>query len=168
MPSHLSWLCLQLLIIKPKSILDIGVGFGAKGMLFREYTDIWRGNYKNWKTRIDGIEVFEEYITPLQLSIYDNIYIGEATKTLKELGNYDLIYLGDVIEHFEKEEGKQFIVDVLGHAKFVIIATPTKVSKQGAVYGNKHEVHKSQWTPEDFPGAEHRVIFKTLVIKYGI
>ena len=166
MPSHLSWLGLQLLIIRPKSILDIGVGFGGKGMLFREYTDIWRGNYKNWKTRIDGIEVFEDYITPLQLLIYDNIYIGEATKVFEKLGNYDLIYLGDIIEHFEKSEGKRFLARVLKKAKVVIIATPSKVHPQGAVNNNEHEAHKSQWTPEDFPGAENRIIYKTLVIKY--
>ena len=48
--------------LRPKSVLDVGIGFGKYGMLFREYLDIWDmecvADYDPaaWKTRIDGIE----------------------------------------------------------------------------------------------------------------
>lgn len=43
-------------ILNPKSILDIGVGFGKYGFLAREYLNLNRDdNYKNFKRRIDGI-----------------------------------------------------------------------------------------------------------------
>ena len=49
--------------LKPQSILDVGVGFGKWGHLFREYTDIIEAEHdparyqrKNWRIRIDGIE----------------------------------------------------------------------------------------------------------------
>ena len=51
--------------IQPRSILDVGVGFGKWGHLFREYTDIHESENdparypkKNWHVRIDGIEGF--------------------------------------------------------------------------------------------------------------
>ena len=48
--------------LEPRSILDIGVGFGKWGHLFREYTDILQAEHDppryqraNWQVRIDGI-----------------------------------------------------------------------------------------------------------------
>ena len=48
--------------LDPASILDVGVGFGKWGLLFREYTDIrasetdsHRYQKAAWKIRIDGI-----------------------------------------------------------------------------------------------------------------
>jgi predicted O-methyltransferase YrrM len=76
----------------PKSILDIGVGFGKYGALAREYLDQGERLY-DWKRRIDGIEVFEEYITDIQRFYYDNIYIGNAVEVLPKLEEtYDLIF----------------------------------------------------------------------------
>ncbi len=65
----------------PMSVLDIGIGFGIFGFLAREYTDVRLGRYFNWKTRIDGIEIFEKYITHLQREIYNNIYIVKVHYT---------------------------------------------------------------------------------------
>ena len=158
---------MQILALNPKSILDIGVGFGSKGMLFREYTDIWQGNYRNWKTRIDGIEIFEDYITPLQELIYDNIYIGDAFYFLNTLPYYDLIYMGDIIEHFDKARGKLFLEKMKARGRNIIIATPSTVLKQGPIYGNIYEEHKSQWNPEDFKGAKILTFENILIAKYA-
>jgi len=162
-PNHLTFLCNKILELQPKSILDVGVGFGSKGMLFREYTDIWGGNYKkeNWKTIINGIEIFKEYITPLQLEIYDTISYGNAIDVLKDIPvdtttnikTFDLIYCGDMIEHLTKEDGLKLIELMKQHAKRIIIVTPVVVSEQGAVFGNENEKHISQWSELDFPGA---------------
>lgn len=84
-PAALTYICQKIIKIKPKSVLDIGIGFGKYGFLSREYTDIYRGNYFEWKTRIDGIEGFKKYVTKLQRIIYDNIYIGNAIKIIKKL-----------------------------------------------------------------------------------
>jgi len=50
--------------INPESILDIGVGFGRWGFLFREFLEIWDDeNYSGkWKRKIDGVEIFPDYI----------------------------------------------------------------------------------------------------------
>ena len=68
--------------IDPKSVLEIGVGFGKYGLLCREYLEFWKGDVdwqlpikENWERRIDGIEAFESYINKHQDYIYDNLYI---------------------------------------------------------------------------------------------
>lgn len=167
-PYHLSWLCGQVLEKKPKSILDIGVGFGSKGMLFREYTDIWNGNYKDWKTIIDGIEIFKPYISELQRSIYNNIFLGNVLDMIDDLDDYDLIYAGDIIEHFNKADGEILLRKLKAKSKTLIIATPIVVSKQGKVFNNPDEEHKSQWTANDFKGAKIISFWNTLVAIYEL
>jgi len=56
-----------ILFTSPESILDVGVGFGKYGFLSREYLELWdgRGKYCDWKIRIDGIEAYKDYITPV-------------------------------------------------------------------------------------------------------
>lgn len=167
-PHHISWLCDEILRLRPKTILDVGIGFGSKGMLFREYTDIWNGHYKkgDWKTRIDGIEVFPFYVGEIQKEVYNNIFIGNAIDVIKDVERYDLIYAGDVLEHFVKEDGLKLLKMLQVKSKVLIIATPLYVSAQGSVYENEHETHKSQWQKEDFQGATVKVFGNTMAVIY--
>ena len=94
-------------------------GFGKFGFLTREYTDVRLGRYFNWETRIDGIEIFESYITQLQREIYDNIYVGNAIDILPTLGNYDVIICSDVLEHLSEKDGVFLLNTVKEKSKFV-------------------------------------------------
>lgn len=151
--------------LSPRSILEVGAGFGKYGFLFREYLDIWaaasdpaRLDPANWQVQIDAIEVYEPYISDLQRRIYDRIIIGDAMEAIDRLGTYDLIFLGDVIEHFPKEDGRRLLDKCLAHcARMVIVTTPNYFNPQGPEYGNDRETHHCLWTREDFtryPGAE--------------
>ena len=98
--------------LNPKSILDVGVGFGKWGHLFREYTDINQaesdpGRYRrrNWRVRIDGIEGHAAYVTPMHRFLYNDIHIGDACALMKTVPRYDLIFMGDIIEHLDKSAG---------------------------------------------------------------
>jgi len=152
--------------IQPKTVLDIGVGCGKFGMLIREYIDgHWNQrafhNPETWKTTLIGMEIWKDYITPAHEYLYDEIVICNAYKYLKEcnhLGKFDLILMADVIEHFTKEEGRELIgilrdkwLTETGH---LVIATPnfqTQINNESlAVFGNKHEVHRSRWAMQDF------------------
>jgi hypothetical protein len=164
-PNHLAWLCERVIKIRPESILDIGVGFGSKGMLFREYTDIWNGNYFEWKIKIDGVEIFEKYITDLQRHIYNKIYIGDILKLVDELGYYDMIHIGDVIEHVGKKEGLELIRKLKTKCKNLIVITPLHISVQGEVYGNVNETHVSQWTQADL-GKQSIVLGNKLILDW--
>jgi hypothetical protein len=107
-PSVIHWV----LQLNPQSILDVGVGFGKWGHLFREYTDIVqaardtaRYHRPNWKVRVDGIEGHAAYLTEMHQYLYNNVYTGDAARILPTLPAYDLIFFGDIIEHFTKPDG---------------------------------------------------------------
>ena len=114
-------------LINPVRILDVGVGFGRWGILFREFLEVWGDNNYSckWNRVIDGIEIFPEYIKPYHKYFYDNIHICNALDFLKSLNdNYDLINLGDVVEHFEKKEGHELIDICLKKSVYTLINIP--------------------------------------------
>jgi len=165
-PYHLTWLCNKVIELRPQSVLDIGIGFGSKGMLFREYTDVWNGSMFAWKVQIDGVEIFEKYITDLQRSIYDNIHVGNIVEIVDSLPDYDLIYMGDVLEHLTREQGFELITKLKRKCRDLIIVTPAKVGHQGAVYENENETHVSQWSPIDFEGCSVIQIENSMVVSW--
>ncbi len=144
--------------LKPQSILDVGVGFGKWGHLFREYTDILEAEHdparyerKNWRVRIDGIEGHPAYLTPMHGYLYDQIHLGDAALLMPKLTNYDLIFLGDILEHFEKEAGMRLLSDAFARAnKAVLATTPKFETQQPDLCGNELERHRSLWSEEDF------------------
>ena len=152
-PNQLNEILEVILKLRPKSVLDVGVGFGKYGVLAREYLEFWDGtqDYKSWKYQIDGVEVFENYLTPLHDFIYNKIYIGEATAVLPTLSDkYDLLLLIDVIEHFTEADGLAFLDLCFERATNVLVSTPREMNAQGDAFDNSHETHLFQWTPEHF------------------
>jgi hypothetical protein len=142
---------------QPATVLDIGVGFGKWGMLCREVLEIYneRVPAASWTTRIDGIEIHEPYRNPLWSLAYNAVHIGDASQVLPTLGTYDLILCCDVIEHFERAEGMEFLNVMLAHGSLVILTSPRGFVTQSARYGNEHEVHRSGWTESDFATFPH-------------
>ena len=143
-----------LITLRPSSVLDIGVGNGKMGFIARDLLDVMIGERhrrQDWKVRLDGIEVFQDYIQDHQRAIYDHIYIGDAFKVIDGLGCYDLIVLGDVLEHFEKSQAWEFLDKCAAHAqKSLIINMPLGERwVQGPIYGNPWEEHRSFWRYED-------------------
>ena len=143
---------------KPKSILDVGIGYGKYGVLFREYLDIWnvKSPYGKRGLRLVGVEAFREYRNPVW-DVYDKVLIGDISKmTELEEEKFGLLFLGDVLEHFEKEEGKK-LLGRLNYDKLIII-TPLQVFEQDAVYNNEFETHKSSWKWQDLPELQLHII----------
>lgn len=152
--------------VKPNSILDIGVGFGKFGVLCREQLEMWRKDRayhkKDWKTRIDGIEIFEKYKNPLYVFVYNRVYFGNALNVLPELKSiYDLILLIDVLEHFSYDAGINLLGLCLEKGRNLIISTPHNIGSQKEVFGNIHETHKFQWTTKHFFLTRLKTMFPT-------
>ncbi len=148
-----------IVLTNPSAVLDIGVGFGKYGVLAREYLDLLDGReqYNAWQTRIDGIEVFQEYLTPLHDFIYDHIYIGDAAEVIPTLTTrYDLALLIDVVEHFDREAGIALVEKCLKVARNVLVSTPRSFMAQGPLFGNEFETHKSLWRRKDFERFENK------------
>ena len=144
--------------LRPQSILDVGVGFGKWGHLFREYTDILeaeqdpaRYERRHWQVRIDGIEGFAAYVTEMHRYLYNEIHIGDICEVLPRLPSYDVVFLGDVIEHLERPRGEQLLRDAVAHAaKAVIVSTPKFETAQEDLCANELERHRSLWATRDF------------------
>jgi len=149
--------------LRPASVLDIGLGFGKYGFLLREYLDVQAGQdgepryrKEEWKVRIDGVETFADYITPLQRMIYDEIHVADVRNAIHELGAYDLVLMCDVIEHIPKAEALNLLQAILHRCNLgVVLTTPAVHYEQGALYGNPAEQHVSEWRSSDFSRFEH-------------
>ncbi|MBM3728767.1 MAG: class I SAM-dependent methyltransferase [Acidobacteria bacterium] len=155
---------------RPASILDLGIGWGKYGALFRLCLEDGHPNVsdrRNWKLQIDGIEAFPEYVGDIQRAIYDRIILADVQQALAQVGDYDVIFMGDVIEHLEKKAGYRLLNQLLVKARQrVIIATPNGPYAQEAIMGNAYECHQSFWSSRDFMVFEHYEIYcnrKTLI-----
>jgi len=153
--NHITKMLEHVYYLQPRSVLDIGCGFGKWGLLCRELLDIacLRWDRGAWKVRIDGIEIFENYITPVHHYVYDEIYIGDATEVVPKLErDYDLVIMGDVIEHIPKEQGRALIRIILSRHGALLLSTPRRFVAQDAFFDNVAEHHVSHWSIRDFTG----------------
>lgn len=145
---HISKIMEMIISLNPKSVLDIGSGFGKFGVLCREYLELWDGRQKyEFKRRIDCVEVFQQYISPLHQYIYDNVYNNDILDIAPKLDiRYDMILLIDVLEHFEKDDGIKLLKTLLTNNECILVSTPKNPSPQKDAFGNVYETHKSIWS----------------------
>ena len=128
--------------MKPRTILDVGVGNGKWGVLCGEYLRYWCDIIPD----IDGVEAFRTYQSPAYAA-YRNVFQGDVMDRLDLVGDYDLVLAVDVIEHLTKEDGVKMLEAVKGK---YIVSTPNYWLAQGASFGNEYERHVSQWSQADF------------------
>ena len=148
---HISKIMDIIIAQKPSSVLDIGTGFGKYGVLCREYLDLWDGRQKyEFVRRIDGVEIFENYITPIHEFVYNKMYTGDIKKMIDTIDfSYDLVLLIDVLEHFNKQDGKSLLNLLVAKNNAVLVSTPKNPSPQEDAFGNIYETHRSKWTKEE-------------------
>lgn len=148
---HISKLMEMIISLDPKSVLDIGSGFGKFGVLCREYLELWDGRQKyEFERRIDCVEVFQKYITPLHKYVYDNIYNENILDIAPRLNvSYDLILLIDVLEHFEKNDGILLLKTLLQNHGCILVSTPKIPTPQQDAFGNVYETHRSAWSMQE-------------------
>jgi len=147
----------------PKSVIDIGVGYGKTGVLLRQFLDVARKRYRpdEWQAEIYGIETFGEYHNPLWDYAYNRVVIADALDGLDQLPDVDLIVALDVWEHFRRDYAHRLLEKCLDKARFLILCTPIDPLPQGAVFGNAHEEHISRWEPRDFAAVPQRRVLTT-------
>ena len=128
-------------------------------LLFREYLDVIDGRYDRgeWVVKIDALEIFSPYITPVHKHVYDNVLLGDVLE--HDISGYDLLMMGDVVEHLPKEKAVN-IIKMASQKSDVIITTPNGFYRQGAYKDNVHETHKCFFSKEELEllGAEVKII----------
>jgi predicted nicotinamide N-methyase len=116
---------------KDVNILDVGAGSGLYGLMLKDIAK-----------RIDAVEIYNPYIKAFKLdNIYDNVYNIDICDFIPSI-EYDLIIFGDVLEHIEAKKAVK-LLERFKNIPQIIIAVPY-LYKQGAVRGNKYEIHKQE------------------------
>ena len=151
-PKVISLVISEIQRANPKSILDIGIGFGKWGFLCREYLESWNNRVypKDWKVQIDGVEIWKDYIEklPWLKTIYNTVHLGDACRLVNKLQSYDVIIAGDIIEHVDKVRGIELIKSLKGKTKQkLILSIPlgSNWMENKIVAGNPYEEHQAIW-----------------------
>jgi len=152
--------------VGPSSVLDVGIGMGQYGVLARHNLESlnlfdvsnWEGRQRSrqeWTVRIDGIEGYATYLTPVHEYAYDEIRIGDALHILPTIGadTYELVIAIDILEHFEAQDGLRFLEQLRRvSSKYVLVSTPKVVHRQ-TVFANPYENHRSKWSRDQLSDA---------------
>lgn len=151
----------EVALLNPKTVLELGIGFGKWGVLLREILDARYGRCSadRWRTRIDGFEIFSEYENPAW-HLYDKVYEGDFVGCHVD---YDLVMLIDSLEHVQPAIGRQFLASLIDRNKHLIISVPNGPMPQGETFGNPHEAHL--WT---FNGTEEFEPYKFKLIHQSV
>jgi len=155
-------IALEIQWLAPKSVVDLGVGFGKFGVLCREILDAWYGRCRQdqWEARIDGWEAFAGYSNPCW-SVYSRFYQRDFSSVMH--AGYDLVLMIDSLEHLAPEVGRPFLKQLVRDNKRVIVSVPNGPMAQGGIYGNPREAHL--WTfsgLEEFAGYECKLLHQSV------
>jgi len=130
--------------LRPRTVLDVGAGYGKYGLLAREY---------GGAERVDAIDV-----NPPRFAVYDHVYLGDIMKLETVLppepARYDLALFIDVIEHLEKADAWQVLDALVRRSTRVLITTPVGFRRQ-EIPGMPYETHRSGWYPWEFRRRYH-------------
>jgi hypothetical protein len=139
--------------LAPMSILDIGIGNGRYGFLFRECLDLNYGRLSKgaWLTTIDGVEVDFSYMNPIYDYAYDNVYIHDWMK-FDVVEHYDIAFMGDVLEHFKDWQWALAKAKEVSNITIVVSPNWPGSTEQGAWCGHEHEDHKVALSPRIIGG----------------
>jgi len=142
---QIPYICDVLVRERPRTVLDVGAGYGKFGVLAREY---------GGAERVDAIDA-----NAPRFPVYDRVFLGDIRdldRVLPEGERWDLALFVDVIEHLEKAEGYRVLDQLAGRAGRVLVTTPWGFRPQ-EIPGMPYETHRSGWYPGDF-GKRYRLL----------
>lgn len=141
--------------INPVSILDVGIGTGRYGFLFRECFDWNIGNLdpKSWKLQLYGVEIDQSYVTPIHEYLYTKIYLCDWLYCDIQR-KFDLVFMGDVLEHWPEGQWQQALMKAREISKFTLVVAPNWKGSinQTSWHGHHQEKHWSVLSPEKVGG----------------
>ena len=143
----------------PRTVLDVGCGYGKYGVLLREYLDP--------TPTVIGCEAWQPYVTPHRLAgVYDQLHVCDVLHLDQAvLDTCDLVLLGDVIEHIDKTAALDLLARCSG---WVVVNTPAEHFDTGPGLPPT-EAHVSHWTAADFAATgrldRHELAYGALIVR---
>jgi SAM-dependent methyltransferase len=143
--------------LRPKTVLDVGKGFGKYGFLIHEYCGIDYGVrpkpeltlLQQSSVAVDGVDVNQDYAFPHLPQFYRQMYWGRIEELCEGLPHYDVVLMVDVIEHIDKQKAMAVLRALIDRGSVMVIATPRRFFEQH-LFESEAEEHVSFWTPKDF------------------
>lgn len=153
-PNHIASVVASARSVVPNTILDLGVGYGKWGLLFREYLESWDDKVypTDWDIDLTGVEIHKPYVDEFTWlhQIYTRVICMDALEFLKASDrNFDLIMAGDVLEHLPADKAESAIrrCCIMSNRLFILSIPIGEAWMGNKVIGNNpHEAHKSWWT----------------------
>ena len=139
--------------LNPRTILDVGAGFGRWGFLCRCHFGGGISLTVNapQPLRIDAVEAFARNVNPVYEAVYNRTFVGDARDIVPKAGEYDVVICSHMVEHLDKEDGRRLMAEMRRHARMaLILAFPFNDPLRGPIEGNEFESHRSTWVREDF------------------
>lgn len=147
-------------VLQPMSVLDVGTGMGQYGFLLRtnlENVELFdvpadapprQRPRAQWRRRIDGIEGFAMYRTPVHDWAYSRWIVGEALQVLSGMPDraYELVMAIDILEHFDTANGLRLLHECARVASRAVLVSTPKTFIPQEVEANPLENHRSLWT----------------------
>lgn len=169
---HLTDTTNEIIRIAPRSVLDLGIGFGLYGAVCREYTDALHGRCRpdQWEASIVGIEAHELYRNPCW-GLYNTVLVTPFDKldtNEAPLAGNDLVLMIDSLEHLEPEAGRLFLDGLVASNRHVIVSVPHGLMEQGAAHGNEFERHRTTFNGSEFARYDHRIIHQSICMVVSI
>lgn len=139
---------------RPKSVWDIGMGYGNIGTYAKEIiSDI----------ELNGVEIWLPYLVDKrsQAKNFKRIIVADIRDLINKLWSVDLVIAFDVIEHLERSNG----VTVINYLKSItnmalLVALPIVDYPQGPLYNNEAERHLTQWKVNEMEELGGKTLFK--------
>ena len=169
------WIVERLREIAPRSIVDIGCGWGRWGFLAREFCELWFHRYSRdeWKVRIDALDVNPGTWTPVHAYIYDSMMQADV-RTWTPSQRYDVAICCDVLEHMPKEDGLKTLEKLLAWCDNVLLGIPLGAGwSRPGFDGNPYEAHVARWEAWDVSDLDHTIVAHNIVktedgLAYGL
>ena len=145
--------------LKPRSVLDLGMGAGVYGMALKQGNpDIVMIGWDAWWPYLAG-EIAQKFYD-VRINAPISRWLDRTVRQLEEL-----TICMDVIEHLEKPDALALMDELCGWYVAVaeccaIISTPLFDYKQGPMGGNPLEEHKCWFTEEEITGRGWKLLFK--------
>lgn len=140
------WMVDQLRTLDPRSIVDVGCGWGRWGFLAREFLELWEHRFtpREWQLRIDAIDVHPGTWTPVHEHVYDRCFETDI-RTWEPDRGYDVAIACDVIEHLPKDDGLAVLERLKDLCGAVLLGLPLGWGTRQGFDGNPYEAHLSSW-----------------------